>query len=520
MADNVPISKRLVLINSTSSVITRLLQVGILGWLIQHLLKRVPPAEASLLPIVMAVTLLVPLLTVLIRGGLARFVTEAYARDDLTRVRKVTTTMVPIAAAGGVVLALGGVLFARYVHYLLNIDPGLVWDAQLMLGLVLSYMGLRLAFTPLTVGLEVRQKYVVNNAIQLINALVRLMLLLVLIVGISPRVLWVVVALVGAGLVEMALLTGLSMRALPPLRVTRGHFDWGVGREVMAFGFWVGVGQAGATIRRTADPFILNLLASPVAVTAFYLGWQLDEQVRRLMQTTTRPLLPVVTAMHARGEPQRLRHAFLRGTRLIMWISLAIATPLILFRHELLRLYLGQAYETYAEAGTVILLLLVAYPMVYVTSMVNKIAHATARMRRWMSRVYVIHMTNLALTFVLVGGFELGATGSALATCVAILGLHPLLLWPVGLGLTDTRLATFLRHGFGPGVMPALATAGAVSLGKWLVGPVGLAGLIGEMALALMIYGGCCIIAFSNQDRRESYLIIERVTSPMRKLFS
>ena len=45
----VPISKRLVLINSISGVATRVLTVGVFAWVIQYLLKRVPEEELALL---------------------------------------------------------------------------------------------------------------------------------------------------------------------------------------------------------------------------------------------------------------------------------------------------------------------------------------------------------------------------------------------------------------------------------------------------------------------------------------
>jgi hypothetical protein len=38
----VPISKRIVLINSISGIVTRVLTVGVFAWVIQYLFKRIP----------------------------------------------------------------------------------------------------------------------------------------------------------------------------------------------------------------------------------------------------------------------------------------------------------------------------------------------------------------------------------------------------------------------------------------------------------------------------------------------
>jgi len=520
MASPVPISKRLILRNATTSVITRLINAAILVWLIQHLLKRISAEQYALLPIAMAVMFLVPVLTVVIRGGLARFVTEAYARDDQARVRRIASTMVPVAGlVGAALLALGG-LFIWQVDHLLNVTPEHLADLRLMLGLVIGYFALRLTLSPLTVGLQALQRYPTINAIRLGATLVRATLLLVLILGVSPRVVWVILAQVSAGLFDVALITGLSMAAIPSLRITRGYFDRSVGLDIVKFGGWLSLGSIGNAVRRNADPFILNLLAGPVALNAFHLGWTVDEQFRRLMATGTEPVKPVVTAMHAQNQTKRLRTTFLRGTRLIIWIVMGVVVPVVVFRYEILRLYLGSAYSQYREAATVILLLMSTYPVVYVNSMVSKIAEGRNQLRQHSVRMLLVHGVNLCMTLVLVGGLGLGATGSALATFLAIVTLQPFLIWPVAFALANTRLSEFLRHSFGPGICPALMTAGVAVGLRELVQPAGWLSLLAAVALTLGIYAGCCWLMFTEQDRRESYTLFNRVTLPIRRLLA
>ena len=55
MNETVPISKRLVLINSASSMIARMLNVTVLLWLHRHLLGRISAEEYSIYPVLMAV---------------------------------------------------------------------------------------------------------------------------------------------------------------------------------------------------------------------------------------------------------------------------------------------------------------------------------------------------------------------------------------------------------------------------------------------------------------------------------
>ena len=57
---SVRISKRLVLINSASNVVTRLLTVGVFAWVIKYLMGRIPEAELALLPVRPSIALALP----------------------------------------------------------------------------------------------------------------------------------------------------------------------------------------------------------------------------------------------------------------------------------------------------------------------------------------------------------------------------------------------------------------------------------------------------------------------------
>src|SRR2546422_1018991 len=106
MQSQVAISKRLVLINSASSVVTKVLSATVLLWMHRYLLRRISPEEYSLLPVVMSIVAFMPLLTVTLTAGLGRYVVEAYARGDERRVTQIVSTMFPWLLAASLVLLL------------------------------------------------------------------------------------------------------------------------------------------------------------------------------------------------------------------------------------------------------------------------------------------------------------------------------------------------------------------------------------------------------------------------------
>ena len=96
MSTQVEISKKLVLINSASSLVTRVLNISVLIWLQQYLLKRITPEEYSLLPVIYSVMMFAPLITTILTGGLGRYIVVAYAKHDDNRVTQIVSTMFPI----------------------------------------------------------------------------------------------------------------------------------------------------------------------------------------------------------------------------------------------------------------------------------------------------------------------------------------------------------------------------------------------------------------------------------------
>ncbi len=457
MSPPVPISKKLMLVNATSSVATRVLSVTVLVWTLQFLLKRIAPEEYALLPVVMAVMLFVPLLTTFLTAGLSRYVTEAYAQGNNLRVTQVTSTMFPFLLVGGLLLGAVGTVLTWQVDSLLNIAPEQLADARIMMALLIASATIRLILAPFGVGLFVCQKFVWINLIALGSTVLRLLILLVLLLGVGPQVKWVVASQVGANLAALGLTTVLSCRLIPALRVQRDQVQRDIARRILQFNAWSFLGQLAGTIRQAADPLVLNKLATAVDVTSFHLGSVVDTQIRMMTITASQPLQPALTAIHATGQKHRLANAYLRGGRLSLWAVLLVAVPLAVYRNEILRLYLGDAYPIYPSAAWVMLLLLASFPLTYPRTMLTKIVHATAAVRPLMVRSLLAQSTNLFVTCLFVGYLKMGAIGSATATFLTALVFHPFVFWPLGLRLLEMSWSRFVNETLLPGLAPALA---------------------------------------------------------------
>jgi len=469
LSERVPISKRLVLVNAASNVVTHTIRVGVLVWVLRYLLvvKKIPA-------------------DVVLTAGVGRYVTEAYARGDDRAVTEIVSTMGVLHLAAGFLVLAGGGVFAWYIHKVLDVAPGLLWDARLIMGLLLFMFSLRVMTVPWGVGFFVRQKFALLNVLNLGREILRAAFLFVLLFTLSTRVVWLAAAQVGAWVCWMAVATVISCRLVPPLRLRLSAIRWDRARELTSFGAWSFIGQISYKIFSSADPIILNKLATAVDVVSFRVGSLAFGQVHQAAMLVMNPLVPAFTAMHAKGQQDRLRNAYLRGGRIALWISLFAAVPLIIFRNEIVGLYLKGEYP---EAATVMALLLLLFPMTYGNNMMFKIAIAKGEIGQVTRRTLLLQLVNLGLTIWLVWGLGLGAVGSAVSTAAVFTFIYPWLLWPVGWRIADVRPRQWLEETLVPGFLPAIAGAAAWLTLQWTVAPSSWGALIACIVAGWAVYG-------------------------------
>lgn len=458
MAGGITISKRLVLINSSSSLVANLINVGVLVWLQQYLIRHIAPEEYAIYPLLMAVLLFVPLLSTLMIGGVGRFATEAYARRDLRRVTEIISTVFLPLVGVAVLLLLGGGAFAMHVDHFIDLQPSLVDDARLMMLLLVASAAIRLVSAPFSIGLFVRQRFVTINIIAVATQILRLTLLLMLLLGFGPRVLWVVVATVGANMLQVSVTLFLSRRAIPALRFDRKLINYRTIGHVATFNAWIFFSHLSNMLKQAADPWILHHFASDVDVWCMNIGSMAYDRVDSSSVVATQTAQPALTALHATGDKERLGLAYLRGSRYALWLACAVAIPVIIYAQDLMMLYLGDKFAEFSAIVPVIILIFLLFPIWYPTLLLSRITEATAKVKLFSIYAVLMNLLNLALSLYFVIVLHYGAVGAASARVVASLVAWPFIVH-LGLTLTGVRLRRWLFETVWLGLAPSAVGA-------------------------------------------------------------
>jgi O-antigen/teichoic acid export membrane protein len=517
MASRVEISKRVVLINTASAALARVINLSVVLWLNAHLLRRISPEELQLWPLLMSVIVLLPLFTSILTSGIGRFVLAAYATGDDRSVTQIVSTMfLPLLGAAAIILT-GGLILTWHIDKVLVVPAERLWDARIMMALLIFAAAVKPPCTAFSVGFFVQQKFALYNGIGIVGELLRVFLLFVLLFGVSTRVLWVVVANVATELVLSVVLLLMSRRMIPALRFRVREIQWERAREVVSFGGWNFLGAMAFRMRETAVLLLLNWLATPMDVVVFNLGYQGRRQIDAWSDVLGGPLYPVVTSMHAMGAKDRIRAIYLRGGRIALWMMLMIALPAALYAEPIIRLY---ATETYLEAAVVMVLTLGGPPVACGAWMIWQVASATNRLRPTSLYVLATQAAIVALVFCAVRLLGWGASGAGLAAfAVGFVGEF-LVLWPLGLRLAGATFDAWVRETLIPGLTPGCvasvvwaALALVVKPDSWMA--VGLCTAAGLLCYWAVLLAFC----LEPRDREDLTKLVARRGNSLRPPF-
>ena len=456
MGERLHISAKLLTVNSISGLLVWVLKTAVLFGLQRYLLLRVSVEEYSLFPVMASIMMLAELVRPLLIGGISRFIVDADVRGDQRRMTQITSTMFIVQAVAAVALLGLGFLLTRYIDRLLQIDPRFLRDARLMLGLMVFSFAFRLSTVALESGLYARQRFVLMNGLELASVVLRIGLIVLFFTLADVRVLWVTVAAEAANILVHMVQLVISRRLIPALRVSWREIEWSQVRELMTFSFWTFLQTAAYRAAVSFHPLILNRLAGPFEVTVYHIGTLFKRQIEAMLHRLTAPITPSLIGLNATNEHDRLRNAYYRYGRYYIWANVMLVLPLVIYRRELISVYVGSHYMA---AATVMALMFMATFVSLGNDALYQMVVALGRMRAVALASVALNILNIGLALYLVGVLQLGAIGSALGASIVAVTVQPLVELLIAHRLLGIRPGAWLRQTVLPGFLPALGGA-------------------------------------------------------------
>jgi O-antigen/teichoic acid export membrane protein len=226
---------------------------------------------------------------------------------------------------------------------------------------------------------------------------------------------------------------------------------------------------------RRSELFVLQHYSTDEQIAFYSIAFAAISGLSKLPETIEAVSIPAVANLVGTGEDERIRRGFWRAMRLLVLATLPLVAGVAVTGPSLLTLAYG---EDYADAGTVLLVMLapvVLQPMLRVS---EGILYALGRVRFIVITGVFATVADLGLAFALIPGMD--AVGAAIANGVAILvaGVPALVL--------AARLHQPVSLPLGP-LLRSIAVSLAVAGASWAVLSIGTLVAVVAGALAFVV---------------------------------
>jgi len=432
--------------------------------------------------------------------ALERFLGQASGLDDGgERFRNVFTTIRTVFLFCVSTYSVLVVIFSFFVERIFHLSPSVTHQAQYALWVIAVWVILRMPFAAYQNASIATQDMAAVNLIGTCT-------------GIGRTVASLVFVLLGGGLFGL-MLSGTIVEGFgyffyrmrfkkmnPHLMPSWGVPDKGLLKEMLAFGAHASILNLGNGLVFGSGNMIAGMTRGAAMASSFYTTQMPTMTAYNMMMRLSDSAQPAINELWGRREVEKLRNALRRVTRLLLALTLPLATGVLLFNRDLVVTWVGpQQY-----AGTLLTASLAGFCIVVSIQRVAIAYSATFGWMRLLTTTAIIQgIANFGLAFLFAKLFGMG--GITLALLIVILP-QTVILWQRMGRFLEVNVAGLLGGCVARSLIP-LGCAAACSLlvhRLIVIQQRHLFGLLAETLTFVVVYAALAYpLTLFDHDRQE-----------------
>lgn len=352
-------------------------------------------------------------------NALVKYVAEYSERQAWSTVNGlVATTVSALSVAGVVAVAVSGLVAWLLVPSVFEVPPERI--SELQVATVLIGVDLLIAFptSALDAIFEGRQRFDVLSGV---NIAVSILAAGATVAGLLAGygIVMLVWIEIGATVASAVISFWLLRRLFPDLRVAFGPLRGPSLQQIRGYSTWTSLNEALVEGGAQLEKVLIPMLLSVALLTPYSLICSVAAAIFLAVEPITDVFFPLSSAYDASDDKQRLRHLLMRGTKLVMAISLPLAVGIIAYGEDFILLWIGEEHIDLPPDVMSLVVLSFATTAFVLTS--TTILLAMGRVREVFSMTIVELVLAVVLILLSVPRFELvGLAGSLLFANVAI----------------------------------------------------------------------------------------------------
>jgi O-antigen/teichoic acid export membrane protein len=275
--------------------------------------------------------------------AVTRRVSELLVSPDRSQVGQVLWTgwylMLALGLAGAVV---GALLVPILIDVAVPVSPALHGETVTSFYLLVLAVPVIVLSAGISGTLQAAQRFGLVNAVRIPSGLLTFLVPLVML-RFTTELPPTVAALIVVRVVVLAAYATMCFRTIDGVR-SPARFDRNVARELLGFGGWLTVSNVISPVMQSFDRFFVSALVSVAAVTYYATPAEAVSKAYFIPSAVAAVLFPAFSAANA-ADRQRMGRLFRAGLRTVLLVQLPLALAVIWFAPDILRFWLGPAFE-------------------------------------------------------------------------------------------------------------------------------------------------------------------------------
>ena len=394
-----------------------------------------------------------------------RFIAEHVAKGDTKRANEAVSTCLAICLfMGFAALAIGAILYTVFdAKYLASGDweltPETIADARIAFAVVVLTVTLGFA-ARLPYGIfDAHHDFLVRNLVMGGGFFLKLGLT-VLLLSMKASLAYLATVQVTVMAAEFFTATMLVRRRHHGIRLSLAGFDRSLVRGILSFSIFAMVMNVGSKLAFQADALVIGWFpGGSDRITVYDIGFKVFDPMTNLVLAVGMVVMPMATALRARGEAQDLAGILFKWTKIALTLVLMIGVYLLVLGPEFLDWWF-KGQDT-SESGRLLQILLVSFLFFLpVRGVALPILMGLGKPRSPAIALLLMGVMNVLISIALIKPY--GLVGVALGTAIPNV-MFAIFVLTVACAELDVRPAELLGYAAGR-LVPAALLASTVLL--------------------------------------------------------
>lgn len=380
-----------------------------------------------------------------IRESIIRFVSKEQATLDTGKLELVVNAALRVYGIVSLICLIVTMVFYLLFPYIFNMSNETVSSAQhviIVSGINMAQFFIFNVYVGVLMGI---QRYDIFNKINIVTALVRALLIVILLQY-------------GYGIIALAyiqLLTNLFTnlvfylysQKLVPIKI---RFNIKLSeyknllKSLITYSFFVLLNNICQKIIFYTDALVIGIFLPVSAITYYSIAGSLVEYLRKVVISMTMVLNPLTSEMEAKNEIEKIKDVLINGTKISFLIGTPICIVYFIFGQLFIRMWMGAEFEV--RAGEVLMILAITQLFSLPHYSISSILYGLSK-HHFIAYISVFEaISNLVLSLLLVKRY--GIVGIALGTAIPHL-IKVVFFLPIVISNTlDISLSDYFKRSY------------------------------------------------------------------------